>query len=119
MAKRKNPLSDLDAFLKQEASSLVNPDAIKNEEESNTAPAVETKAPEKPSKELIIKLLLLLAEEEGSQFQDSFYDIIKSTQETLGLHSSEDKMLMNTILYLQNKPNWKESIADYWSKLGV
>ncbi|MBL3658550.1 hypothetical protein [Fulvivirga sediminis] len=119
MAKRKNPLSDLDAFLKQEASSLVNPEAIKNEDENNATPAAEAKAPEKPSKELIIKLLLLLAEEEGAAFQDSFYEIIKSTQETLGLHSSEDKMLMNTILYLKNKPNWKESIADYWGKLGV
>ena len=110
MAKRKNPLSDLDAFLKQEASSLVKPEGLKKEQ-----PTANTETQEAPTKEKIVELLVALGESEGANFSDTLYYIIRETFDTLGTHSSEDKMLLNTVLYLKNKPNWKVSLEDYWS----
>jgi hypothetical protein len=112
-AKKKNTLKDLDAFLKQEASSLVHPPKI----EAITSPATplptEAQAPEA---ETIIALLEQLAAHQGHAFEKSFHQIIIQTLERTGIQSPGHKMLINTALYLSHQDNWKEAIRSYWSK---
>jgi len=112
MAKRKNPLKDLDAFLKKEASSFVKP-----EKKADTPPssAASEKAALTSSRD-IISAIDQLAKKNQSEFREEFFEIIKSSLEHLDPQSAEDKMLINTILYLKDKENWKENIASYWEK---
>ncbi|ELR73533.1 hypothetical protein C900_02618 [Fulvivirga imtechensis AK7] len=117
MAKRKNPLKDLDAFLKQEASSLVNPKKVGTQkEEKNIQPVAPEPKEEKKAatKEDIISELRMLAGKEGDEFRSSFYNIIRETLEGLDHSSAADKMLINTVLYLNDKSNWKDNIQTYW-----
>ncbi|MEM9390693.1 MAG: hypothetical protein AAGA02_09470 [Bacteroidota bacterium] len=110
MAKRKNPLKDLDSFLKQEASSLVEPEKI-------ASPSV----PPKPvdaahlTKDDVLSYFKKLAKEDERAFRVTFLDIMHKSLEYQGLEKAIDKMLMNTLLYLQNEDNWKEAIEEYWS----
>lgn len=107
MAKRKNPLKDLDAFLKQEASTFVKPENSPQEEVS--ADALHTK-------EDIVAAIGQLAAEDPAHYREALFDIIKTAIEQLDHTSSEDKMLINTILYLKDKNNWKENISSYWEE---
>lgn len=115
MAKRKNPLKDLDAFLKQEAKTFVQPDKLaanpiqeepiaSSKKEANTDHQI-------VNEETVIEFLSNLKNSDNH----SFYEVLKLAAEKSGLESSENKMLVNTILYLQNKEDWKEVIKDYWS----
>jgi len=112
MAKRKNPLKDLDAFLKQEASSFVKPE---KKDDTATTSTVSEK-PALASSDEIISAIDQLAKKDQGRFREEFYEIIKSSLEHLDPNSSEDKMLINTILYLKDKDNWKVNIQDYWKK---
>jgi hypothetical protein len=112
MSKKKNTLKDLDAFLKQEAKSFVQPNKV--EPKSVEEPLAEVKTPQvSVSKELsnddIVNYLSKLS---GS---DDFYNIIKSSLEKSDINSSESKMLLNTLVYLKDKDHWKENIKSYWS----
>jgi hypothetical protein len=118
MSKKKNTLKDLDEFLKQQAASLVSPDKLgqKTEEpqqqvtsESNQ-PVVE----EKITPEKILSDLKSLAKSEGPAFQKNLYDLIIKSLETHDHSTPEDKMLINTALYLKSGDNWKEAIRSYW-----
>lgn len=116
-------MKDIDAFLKQESTSFVNPEKISVQKEKaaadiSTVPeqAEKTKDTEHVSKEVIISELQALASEEGDDFRTSFYDIIRATLESLNRSTSEDKMLINTLLYLNDKANWKDNIKTYWQK---
>lgn len=112
MAKRKNPLKDLDAFLKQEAKNFVEPDPVNVEIETH-----------QETKEKVTASTSLLTEENIIQYlsslkqsdNHSFYEVLKRAIERAGLEPAENKMLINTVLYLQNKNDWKETIRDYWS----
>lgn len=108
MAKRKNPLKDLDAFLKQEATSFVKPE--KSEPESSLA----TEQPGLASADEIIDAINQLAAKDKETYRNELYRIIKSSLENLDSSTPEDKMLINTILYLRDKSNWKNSIKEYW-----
>lgn len=112
MAKRKNPLKDLDAFLKQEASSFVKPE----KKESSPQDSVATEQPAIATTNEIITAIDQLAKKDQKQFREDFFEIIKSSLEHLDPQSAEDKMLINTILYLKDKDNWKENISSYWEK---
>lgn len=116
MAKRKNPLKDLDAFLKQEATSFVNPEKIQPEEKKEATPEATTPRTQQPSREEILSELQALANREGSSFRHSFYGLIRETLENLDHLTAEDKMLINTVLYLDDKQGWKENIKSYWQK---
>ncbi|MEM6358485.1 MAG: hypothetical protein AAF149_12190 [Bacteroidota bacterium] len=110
MAKRKNPLKDLDSFLKQEASSLVEPEKIASQnalKEPVDAMAF--------TKEDVLSYFKKLAKEDEQAFRVTFLDIMHRSLEFQGLEKATDKMLMNTLLYLQNEGNWKEAIEEYWS----
>ena len=120
MAKRKNPLKDLDAFLKQEAKNFVQPKKVEEPIEE-----VKTEAPPQPQTE-VLKAYENTASINNSQVRvflsdlkksndPEFYNILLKSIEEAGTDSSENKMLINTILYLKDKDNWKDSIKDYWS----
>jgi len=114
MAKRKNPLKDLDAFLKQDASSFVKPE--KKEPPPSAQATVATEQPAFATTDEIITAIDQLAKKDQKQFREDFFEIIKSSLEHLDPQSAEDKMLINTILYLKDKDNWKENISSYWEK---
>lgn len=102
MAKRKNPLKNLDEFLKKEASSFV-------QQESES---VETTASAQPQD--IKSHLIDLAEQDPERYRTELYDLIKSSLDSLSHTTPEDKMLINTLLYITNKDSWRESVAAYW-----
>ncbi|MDX1628981.1 MAG: hypothetical protein R3345_09805 [Fulvivirga sp.] len=110
MAKRKNPLKDLDEFLKKEASSFVKPEKEKQPESSITSGNTLT------SSEEIIAAMDQLASKDPKTYREELYKIIQSAIEHLDRSSAEDKMLINTILYLKDKKHWKENITAYWQE---
>lgn len=120
MAKRKNPLKDLDAFLKQEAKNFVQPKKVEtpveNEKNEEAAPAKveEPRAYESSPTIDDLQVKTFLSELKKSN-NPEFYNILLKSVEEAGTDSSENKMLINTILYLKDKDNWKDSIKEYWS----
>lgn len=141
MSKKKNTLKDLDAFLKQQAATLVPPDPLSTNIETPATPppapqppvaAVVTEAapvvtatatpvaPAAPAQEQeitpekILSDIRRLADREGSAFRKTFYDLIIRSIETRPQSLPEDKMLINTALYLKSGDQWKDVIRDYW-----
>lgn len=115
MAKRKNPLQDIDAFLSQEATNLVTPNQVSTEKVKKTAVEMVPSQPASDHSEDMEKLLLQWAEKQGEDFRSPFYKIVLKTLEGLAANSAKDKMLINTLLYLQNPDSWKKVVKDYWS----
>lgn len=101
---KKNPLNDLDQFLKQEASSIVTPSSL-SEKLKQSEPA--TPAPKAGSLE---DQLLHLAQQNPQQF----YDALISIGERMG--SEKNTMLINAALYLKHGAQWKEAVKAYWEK---
>ncbi|GCC53633.1 hypothetical protein SanaruYs_38780 [Chryseotalea sanaruensis] len=101
---KKNPLNDLDQFLKQEASSIVTPsslsDRLKQNESATSAPVAGS----------IEEQLLLMAKQDASKF----YDTLITVGEKIG--NEKSTMLINTALYLKHGDNWKEAVKAYWEK---
>lgn len=135
MSKKKNTLKDLDEFLKQQAASLVSPPRLSDKiepkkteptpeepktEEAPVAESVrETAAPvatKEVSAQQILNDISALAEKEGARFKPKFYDLIIKAIEARKEFSAEDKMLINTALYLKNGDRWKDAIREYWRK---
>jgi hypothetical protein len=120
MSKKKNTLKDLDAFLKQQAATLVNPPRIalslkdettlELEHDSESENVVE----ETISSHTILQKIRLLSAKEGDGFKSQLYDLILKSVETQREISPEDKMLINTVLYIKSGSNWKETIRQYW-----
>lgn len=101
---KKNPLNDLDQFLKQEASSIVTPSSLSDklkQNESTTPP---------PATDSIEEQLLMLAKQDSSKF----YDALITVGEKIG--NEKSTMLINTALYLKHGDNWKEAVKTYWEK---
>jgi len=118
MSKKKNTLKDLDEFLKQQAATLVTPmqlsDTIfETEQEKKNIPVSEEAAGE-VSVTKILNDLNTLAEKEGTSYRKKFYDLIIQSLEAQKNSMAEDKMLINTALYLKNGENWREAIRQYW-----
>jgi hypothetical protein len=139
MSKKKNTLKDLDEFLKQQAATLVDPPRLSDKIESKKPEPVAEKQEEeveeveeivepeiaKPaapvkkqgvSAQQILNDLNTLAAQEDDRFKSKFYDIIIKTVEARNEFTPEDKMLINTALYLKTGDRWKEAIRDYWRK---
>jgi hypothetical protein len=141
MSKKKNTLKDLDEFLKQQAATLVNPvrlsekietEATPEKEETPATPPIpppplsetpksqveavisELKADALVTPEKVLHDLQELAKREGPEFRNKFYDLIIRSVESHGQILAEDKMLINTALYLKSGDRWKEVIRDYW-----
>ncbi|MEM8567452.1 MAG: hypothetical protein AAGF85_13410 [Bacteroidota bacterium] len=109
MAKRKNPLKDLDSFLKQEASSIIEPEKISPAEQPDTI------IPDSLKEEDVLNYFKKLALEDEKTSSKAFLNALQKVIESQGVKKGTDKMLLNTLLYLQNQDNWKEAIAKYWS----
>lgn len=123
MSKKKNTLKDLDEFLKQQAATLVAPARINEQNESSPQPTeknIDTheSSSQRPvssvSTENLIRDLQRLSEEQGSLFRDQFYDLIIKTVELQNQYTGEDRVLINTALYLKSGEKWKEVIREYW-----
>jgi hypothetical protein len=119
MSKKKNTLKDLDEFLKQQAATLVSPDKLTDKKEDSTqvqeAAAMKRLAAE-ISHEKILEDLQELSRREGEQFPNRFYDLIIRSFESRNKLTAEEKMLINTALYLKSGHQWKQVIREYWSK---
>jgi hypothetical protein len=122
MSKKKNTLKDLDEFLKQQASSLVTPDSVEKEQPSTVIPPTdyssETDAREGVTTDMIYKDLIQLGQSEPESFRQKFYALIIQVLEAQKESLPEDKMLINTALYLTSGDQWKDAIREYWSKNG-
>jgi len=122
MSKKKNTLQDLNEFLKQQAATLVSPDKLGEKFPEATAVVNPTPDPVIPettvaalSTKKIIQDLKALSQEEGTTLPKKLYDLIIQVLESQGTTSPEDKMLINTALYLKYGEQWKEKIAEYWN----
>jgi hypothetical protein len=111
MSKKKNTLQDLDDFLKQQAATLVTPETL-TKVESHPEKVEELQAPKEvpptpaPSSNVPSK--------DDPDFRKKLYDFIIQSLESQKDSLPEDKMLINTALYLKNRNNWKDSIRAYW-----
>jgi hypothetical protein len=118
MSKKKNTLKDLDEFLKQQAASLVSPEPVtvsplENSINQEAAPEI---SPAQITYAGLLADLQVLANQEPATFRKEFYDMIVKTLESFPSTLAEDKMLINTALYLKSGERWKEAIREYWKK---
>ena len=121
MSKKKNTLKDLDEFLKQQAATLVTPDRIVDKKETIVIPEYESTAPvsdavTEVSTEKILADLQELAKKEGERFSLKLCDLIIRSVEARSTLAPEDKMLINTALYIKSGQQWKQVIREYWKK---
>jgi hypothetical protein len=113
MSKNKNPLKDLDLFLKQQAASFVNPTPLS--EKIQTEPPSEVKPVVISSNETLLQSIEHMMDQNPS----TLYDILI---EAAGKKTSAERtMLINTALYLKNtgylsSGDWKAAIKEYWSR---
>ena len=121
MSKKKNTLKDLDEFLKQQAATLVSPvqlsekiDAPEPVKQSPAPSPAVTSFSEDVSASTLLRDLNTLAAQEGSSYRKKFYDLIIQSLENQHQSLPEDKMLINTALYLKSGDNWKDVIRNYW-----
>jgi hypothetical protein len=106
MSKNKNPLKDLDLFLKQQASSFVNPTPLSEKIEASPSEPPPTQEPE------IQESILQSLERMMDQNPKALYELLIKAAEKKS--SAERTMLINTALYLKNTDNWKEAVKEYW-----
>jgi hypothetical protein len=117
MSKKKNTLKDLNEFLKQQAATLVPPSRLQENLDAQTIQSEEhpsSQSVEHTTTRILEDLKRLSEAEEGSSFRQQLYDIIIHTLETQSPSLPEDKMLINTALYLKSGEHWKEAIRAYW-----
>jgi hypothetical protein len=118
MSKKKNTLKDLDEFLKQQAATLVAPPklSVMQEPERRTvqADAGDALTNVEITIERIMNDLQALAGKQDPKFKKDFYDLIIRTLESQTKTSPEDKILINTALYLKHGNRWKEMVRAYW-----
>ncbi|HEX5169148.1 MAG TPA: hypothetical protein VFW11_08225 [Cyclobacteriaceae bacterium] len=116
MSKKKNTLKDLDEFLKQQAASIVEPAKLSGRTSANEP----TRKKDSPDDDLtldeISKHLKALSQHKGTPYRKELYDFVIHSLESLDQSLPEDKMLINTALYLKSGDQWKEVIRKYWRK---
>ncbi len=119
MSKKKNTLSDLEEFLKIQASSLVTPPTLSQKVKKEEAIPVELAAqvlrestPSTISADYILKALHQLSLKD----KKAFYSLIIKATKGLPNYSTEDTLLINTALYLKGGSNWKETVKEYWKR---
>jgi len=112
MSKKKNTLQDLDDFLKQQAATLVTPEALGDTVE--TVHVVERVAPKLDGEKSSIEEFQTVPSKHDPTFRKKLYDFIIESLETQKDSLPEDKMLINTALYLKSGDNWKNVIRQYW-----
>ncbi len=121
MSKKKNTLKDLDEFLKQQAATLAQPEPVPvtethRVEVAPTDYSPETKPREHVTTDMIFKDLVQLSREEPDSFRQKLYALVIQVLEAQAESMPEDKMFINTALYLKSGEHWKEAIRDYWHR---
>lgn len=119
MSKKRNTLKDLDEFLKQQAASLVSPEPVSSEPAQTVPPTDYTDKADSAdavTTDKIFKDLYTLAEQDPDSFRQKLYALIIQITEAQRPQLPEDKMLINTALYLKSGDQWKEAIREYWRK---
>ncbi len=102
MSRNKNPLKDLDLFLRQQASSLAIPKPLG---ESISPQSTRQHAEEGES---LVQQLIHLAQTDRQQFLDA---VIQAAEAS---NLPESTLIINTALYLKHPENWKEAVLNYW-----
>jgi hypothetical protein len=119
MSKKKNTLKDLDEFLKQQAASLVLPDPVPTEVAEVIPPtdySYKADSSATVTTDKIFKDLHSLSSQDPESFRQKLYALIIQVLEAQRPLLPEDKMLINTALYLKSGDQWKEAIREYWKK---
>ncbi len=104
MSRHKNPLKDLDLFLRQQASTLVTPTPLSERISESETHATEG---EKQTSD-VVEQLIKLAETDRQQFLDAVIAAAAASK------FPENTLLINTALYLKHPDNWKEAVLNYW-----
>ena len=128
-AKKKNPLKDLDAFLahQEEASKIAIPKKVKDHEEFMEQKPSQVAAVNRPEKVKIseevtpasvVNLLNQLMEENPASSREILGEVILKVMEKMPDQQPADKMLINTVLYLNNQEDWKSVVESYWDDRG-
>ena len=110
MSKKKNTLQDLDDFLKQQAASLVTPETLTD----TTEDKAEVQPLQQPFEEKVSDGFQRSVAADDPMSRKKLYDFIIESLEAQKNSSPEDKMLINTALYLKGGANWKNVIREYW-----
>lgn len=119
MSKKKNTLRDLDQFLKQQAAALVTPPRLNQAEDQSSSkeeelPPITSSDNDNVSMGKLLNDLQLLARKEGPNFRHQLYDLLIISVEAQNEYSPEDRMLINTALYLKSGERWQDVIREYW-----
>jgi len=107
MSKNKNPLKDLDLFLKQQAASFVNPTPLSEKIQVETPSEIIQAS---SSEESILQSVERMLDQNPSALYDMLIEAAEKRQ------TPERTVLINTALYLKNTRNWKEAIREYWRR---
>ena len=115
MSKKKNTLQDLDDFLKQQAATLVTPETLTDTAEPKSViKEVEIQTPKQTTEKKAVDEFQISGSAQDPMFRRKLYDFIIESLETQKDSSPEDKMLINTALYLKSGNDWKNAIRQYW-----
>lgn len=115
MSKKKNTLQDLDDFLKQQAATLVTPETLSNTiEPKSVVEKVEIEAPRQTVEKSLVEGFQNSESKTDPAFRKKLYDFIIESLEIQKDSLPEDKMLINTALYLKSGNDWKDAIRQYW-----
>ena len=112
MSKKKNTLQDLDDYLKQQAATLVTPETLS--EAVETKQVIEKVSPKQDGEKSSIDEFQVFPSKHDPTFRRKLYDFIIESLETQKNSLPEDKMLINTALYLKSGDDWKNAIRQYW-----
>jgi hypothetical protein len=118
-SKKKNTLKDLDEFLRQQAASLVSPDPVPTQSAEvvpHTDYSHKAESPSTVTTDKLFKELQDLSNQDPESFRQKLYALIIQILEAQKPSLPEDKMLINTALYLTSGDHWKEAIREYWKK---
>jgi hypothetical protein len=115
MSKKKNTLQDLDDFLKQQAATLVTPETLNDTvEPKQIIEKVELQTQKQNDEKTSIDEFQLFPSTQDPAFRSKLYNFIIESLETQKDSIPEDKMLINTALYLKSGDDWKNAIRQYW-----
>lgn len=115
MSKKKNTLQDLDDFLKQQAANLVTPETLSDPvETTQVIEKNEVQAPKQDVEKSAVGEFQISLSKHDPTFRKKLYDFIIESLETQKNSLPEDKMLINTAIYLKSGNDWKNAIRQYW-----
>jgi len=114
MSKKKNTLKDLDAFLKQQAATIVPPPKLSEKIDDIRAEGKGDRVHDALSQ--VVAQITEVSRVDRADFRHTLYDLILRSIESQPTQQPEDILLINTVLYLKNGDNWKEAIIEYWKR---